>query len=92
MFVSPKSWGDMLTGGILKLGLDIKDFIVLAAAIIIVCIVSKFQRAEGESLRHKISKSPALTFACLAALIVVISIFGAYGLGFDSSQFIYTQF
>lgn len=92
VFLNPKSWTDMFTGGILKLGLDVKDYILLAAAIIVVCIVSKFQKAEGISLRHRISEKPALAFACITALIIVITIFGAYGLGFDSSQFIYTQF
>lgn len=92
MFTMPGTWKDMLTGGILKLGLDIKDILLILCAVAVVCIVSRYQRSEGVSLRHRISKSPAITCAVICALITVIAVFGAYGLGFDSSQFIYTQF
>ena len=92
IFTNFASWGEMLGGGILKLGLDISDFALIAVAIAIVCIVSKFQKAEGISLRHKISEKPILACICICALIIAIAIFGAYGLGFDSSGFIYTQF
>lgn len=92
MLTMPKTWKDLFTGGILKLGLDVKDILLILSAIAVVCIVSKYQHGDGISLRHRISKSPILTCAVICALITVIAVFGAYGLGFDSSQFIYTQF
>lgn len=92
MFTNPTSWADMFGGGILTLGLDIYDFALILIGVIVVCIVSKFQKAEGISLRHKISEKPILACLCICALVLAIAIFGAYGLGFDSSGFIYTQF
>lgn len=92
MFTDLDSYREMFSGGILKLGLDIKDFAVIICAVALVCIISKFQMANGESLRHKLTNKPLLLFASMAVLIIIISIFGSYGLGFDSSQFIYTQF
>ena len=92
MFTNPTSWADMFGGGILTLGLDIYDFALILIGVMVVCIVSKFQKAEGISLRHKISEKPILACLCICALVLAIAIFGAYGLGFDSSGFIYTQF
>lgn len=86
------SYADFFTGGIRSLGLGAYEYILLAVGIIAVYVISKFQKADGESLRHRISKYPALTFACVATLIILILIFGAYGLNYDASQFIYTQF
>ena len=92
MFANPTSWAQMFSGGILNLGLDISDFIIILLGVLTVCIVSKFQKAEGTSLRHKIAEKPILACLCVCALVFAIAIFGAYGLGFDSSGFIYTQF
>ena len=92
MFANPTSWAEMLSGGIFKLGLDVYDFALILIGVMVVCIVSKFQKAEGISLRHKISEKPILACLCICALVLAIAIFGAYGLGFDSSGFIYTQF
>ena len=76
----------------MNLGVGLKEYIVVGLAILAVCIVSKFQVAEGVSLRHKIAQSPALTFTCIFILTVVIILFGSYGIGFDASGFIYNQF
>ena len=92
IFTSFYAWQDILRGGIFKLGLDIFDFSLIITAIIIVCLVSKFQRTDGISLRHKISQNPILTCITVCALIFSIIIFGAYGEGYDPSGFIYTQF
>ena len=92
IFYDLESWGEFFGGGVLELGLGIKEFIVIAMGIITVCIVSRYQKAEGLSLRHKISQRPTLVFVCLAVLTFVIIIFGSYGIGFDASNFIYNQF
>ncbi len=86
------TYAEFFNGGVKSLGLGLPEYILLALSIITVYIISKFQRANDLSLRHRISKSPALTFLCVAALIFVILIFGSYGLGYNASQFIYTQF
>lgn len=92
IFTSFSAWNDMVSGGIFKLGLDVFDFALLITGIIFICIVSKFQKTDGVSLRHKISKNPILTCITICALIFSIIIFGAYGEGYDSAGFIYTQF
>ncbi len=92
MFYDFSSWREFFSGGVFDLGVGIKEYIVVALAIVAVCIISKYQRADGISLRHRIAERPALTFTCLAVLTVVIIIFGSYGIGFDASGFIYNQF
>ena len=92
IFYKFDTYAEFFNGGIKSLGLGISEYILLAIGIITVYTVSKFQKANEPSLRHRISKSPALTFTCIAALIFVILIFGSYGLGYNASQFIYTQF
>ena len=86
------TYSSFFEGGVKSLGLGLYEYILLALGIATVYIISKFQRANEPSLRHRISKSPTLTFACVAALVFVILIFGSYGLGYNASQFIYTQF
>lgn len=92
VFYNFSSWRELFTGGLTGLGVGIKEYIVVALAIITVCIVSKYQRAEGVSLRHRIAEKPSLTFACIAALAAATIVFGSYGIGFDASGFIYNQF
>lgn len=92
MFYDFSSWRELFSGGVFNLGVGLKEYIVVGLAILAVCIVSKFQVAEGVSLRHKIAQSPALTFTCIFILTVVIILFGSYGIGFDASGFIYNQF
>ena len=92
IFYNLSSWREFFTGGVFDLGVGVKEYIVVALAIVTVCMVSKFQRTEGVSLRHRIAERPSITFACLSVLTVVIIIFGSYGVGFDASGFIYNQF
>lgn len=45
------------------------------------------------SVRARIAKKPLLfRFACWYLLFLAVLVFGAYGVGYDSSQFIYNQF
>lgn len=44
-------------------------------------------------MRARIAKKPLLfRFACWYLLFLAVLVFGAYGVGYDSSQFIYNQF
>ena len=46
-----------------------------------------------ESVRERLSKkSFALRFTIFLALFLGITVFGVYGIGYESSQFIYNQF
>ena len=92
-------WWSMLTkwnlpslfdGGLLSFGLKITDFILLAAGVALITIVSHMGREVP--MRRKIAASPISTCAVICLLILLIAIFGAYGIGYDSTQFIYNQF
>ncbi len=84
------NWGQMLGGGILDLGLDIKDYVIIALGVIIVALVSKL--SEKQDLREKLYGKTALSWLLSGAIVLVIVLFGAYSIGYDASQFIYTQF
>lgn len=95
-----RMFGDMLVnsrisqlfdGRFAALGLDIADYAVLFMGLLIVLSVSLWQRAG--SVREAIAKKPAIVrFACWYLLFLAVIMLGAYGVGFDSSQFIYNQF
>ena len=73
------------------LGLSGADMAIAAIAVIIMLMVSLKQR--GGSIREKLAARPAaVRYAVFGALFVLIVIFGAYGVGYDASQFIYNQF
>ena len=92
-----RMWGSMLTdfnigeclgGGILKLGLDIKDYIILALAVLVLALVAKL----SENIREWLYGKTLLSWTLSAAVLFAIILFGAYSIGYDASQFIYTQF
>ena len=86
------SWLPQLSGGaLLTLGLDGADLLVLALALAVLLAVSLIQ--ERQSLRELISRQRlplrwTLYLLCLFAVLI----FGIYGPGYDSAQFIYMNF
>ncbi len=94
-----KMWGSMLTvrgtkellsGGILSLGLGVFDFCVLGAAIITVFFVSR--TSAKQSVREWLYERPVRASVLVGALFIATLMLGAYGAGYDASQFIYNQF
>ena len=94
-----RMWGSMLTTfnagealskGVLGLGLDLKDYVIIAVAVIIVAVVAKL--TEKRDIREWLYGKTALSWTLSGILILAILLFGAYGIGYDASQFIYTQF
>ncbi len=91
-------WGSMLTvpnwaqlpGGMMKLGLTGADWIILAVGIAVITAVSSLS-ARG-SVRERLYDRPILSWTLCGALLVAVLLFGAYGVGYDASQFIYNQF
>ena len=82
---------DLISGGLFDLGLTAADYILVAVGVLIIFYVSMKQR-KG-STREMLLRSPvAVQCAVTAILLIAILIFGAYGVGYDSSQFIYNQF
>ncbi len=90
IFVAP-DFSRLFDGTLLKLGLTPYDYAVSAIGIVIVFSVSMIGRYG--SVREKISKLPnAVSGSIYLALFFAIIVFGAYGVGYDAGQFIYTQF
>ena len=84
------NWGELFTGGLTSFGLGIAEWCVILCAVLLICLVSKL--GKDVPLRHRIASRPVAWCACACALLVLVLIFGAYGIGYDASQFIYTQF
>jgi D-alanyl-lipoteichoic acid acyltransferase DltB (MBOAT superfamily) len=85
------NFNDIFNGTLMKLGLSVSDYFILIIGLLIMIGVSMEQRSG--SLRIKISTfHPVIRKAIYLTAIVSIFIFGAYGVGYDSSQFIYNQF
>ena len=94
-----RMWGTMLTTwnygelfgtGLLSLGLSVADFVILALAVLLVFFVSRLD-AKG-SVREWLYDRPVRGAVIAVALLTVVLLFGAYGHGYDASQFIYNQF
>lgn len=90
IFVSFDPWtftGDRLMG----LGLDWKDWMVLILSLIILLYVSIKQ--EKMNIRDRILKMRLLVrWAIYITAIVVVMVYGSYGMGFEAKDFIYGGF
>ena len=87
------NWNVLFDGSLLEIGLSMADYGVLLAGLAIVFGVSLYKYRSGKSVRDSLyAKHQTLFYALMGVFLVLILIFGAYGIGFDSSQFIYSQF
>ncbi len=78
-------------GTLLGLGITGYDYIVIALGVILLLVVSILK--GHVDIRESIAARPAVVrYAVVWLLFFVILIFGAYGIGYDASQFIYNQF
>ena len=79
-------------GSLLQLGLTMTDYIILALSLVVVFVVS-FLQEKGVSVRETIAaKALPIRVAIWYGLFLAVILFGAYGIGYDASQFIYNQF
>lgn len=95
-----RMFGSMITGGnwhvlwdgsLLGLGLGAVDYAILAVGLLLLISVSLIQRSG--SVREKIAAKPyPVRFAVWYGLFLIVLLMGAYGIGYDASQFIYNQF
>jgi alginate O-acetyltransferase complex protein AlgI len=86
---------ELFNGSLMNLGLKMVDYGVLLIGLVILITVSLMQRSG--SVRGKLAEKPvamryAVRYLAYYVLIISILVFGAYGVGYDSSQFIYNQF
>lgn len=85
------NWHTLGKGTLLNIGLTGADYMVLSVGLIVMVWVSLLQR-KG-SVRDMIHSKPTyIRYTIRYAVIIAIIIFGAYGVGYDASQFIYNQF
>lgn len=85
------NWHVFWDGSMLQIGLSMADYMVLLLGVIVMLMVSLIQRSG--SVREKIGKRPyPVRFALALILFIIVLVIGAYGVGYDSSQFIYNQF
>jgi len=74
------------------LGLSKGDYTVIFIAIIIIFLVSLYKYIRGVELKEFLFDKYPLLALSVALLFLSVIVFGAYGSGFDASQFIYNQF
>ena len=86
------NWNVLFNGNLLQIGLTMADYWVLLAGLAIVFGVSLYKYRSGKSVREGLYLRPVLFYGLMGVLLLLILVFGAYGIGFDSSQFIYSQF
>ena len=86
-----RNWSVLWDGSLMALGLSGLDYAILAAGVLLMLAVSLVQR--GGSVREKIrAQRYPVRFVIWYGLFLVILLMGAYGIGYDASQFIYNQF
>lgn len=85
------NWHVLWDGSLLGLGLSLTDFAILLCGALVLIAMSLWQRSG--SVREKLAAKPyPLRFAVWYGLFLVTLLMGAYGVGYDASQFIYNQF
>ncbi len=93
-----RMWGSMLTTWnwgtlpqrISELGLRLSDGIILLLGCLLMAAISTL--SAKRSVRERLYEKPILSWTLCGGLFVVVLLFGAYGIGYDATQFIYNQF
>ncbi len=89
--LTARNWNILWDGSLMNLGLSGLDYIILLAGLILLVTVSLVQR-KG-SVREQIAAKPyPVRFVLWYGLFLIVLLMGAYGVGYDASQFIYNQF
>lgn len=89
--LTARNWSVLWDGSLLALGLTGLDYAILALGIVLLSAVSLVQRTG--SVREKLTQKPYwLKFLLWYGLFLLVLLLGAYGVGYDASQFIYNQF
>ncbi len=85
------NWDELGSGALLKLGLSAADYIVVGIGAVILTAFSLMQRRGN--IRERLHLKPqALRYGVIIIVLVAVLLIGAYGTGFNASQFIYNQF
>lgn len=85
------NWNILFNGTLLNIGLKQTDYLILLIGTFVMLLVSVIQR-KG-SIRDRLNEKPYILRAFIWGILVIcILVFGTYGIGYDSSQFIYNRF
>ena len=84
------NWGELFTGGLFSFGIDAMDWCVILVGVLIIWAVSR--AGKDTPVRERLAQRPILLCFVLCLFTVLILLFGAYGIGYDASDFIYGQF
>ena len=80
-------------GTAVETGLESADWIVAVIGLLIVFAVSLYQEVSNKSIRESLSRQPLwIQWTLGIGCIVAVVIFGMYGPGVSSSEFVYMQF
>jgi D-alanyl-lipoteichoic acid acyltransferase DltB (MBOAT superfamily) len=79
-------------GSLLQIGLSASDYVILIVGFFVVLAVSLIKQKKGAVRDSFYNKPFGLFYHVMAVLLLAILVLGAYGEGYDSSQFIYNQF
>ncbi len=84
------NWSEAF-GNLLNIGLSAGDYLIAGIGVVMMFTVSCVQEKHGE-VRELIWQKKLLPYVLFTLLTLAILVFGAYGVGYDSAQFIYNQF
>ena len=84
------NWGEVFGGGLLKLGLDTVDYIVIAISVLIIFVVSKL--GQKRDLRQALLGKTVLSWTLACVILMAVLLFGAYGIDFATIPSLYGQF
>ena len=90
MFTSV-NYAAVFTKGMWSIGLSVADYIVIFAGVVIMFEVSLLERKCP--VRDRLAKKNyIIRYTVFLVIFLLIAVFGIYGTGYESSQFIYNQF
>jgi hypothetical protein len=85
------NWQILWNGELLNIGLSMVDYGILIFGVLLMLAVSLVQRKGG--VRDRIAGlAYPIRFVIWFGLFIIVLLMGAYGVGYDSSQFIYNRF
>lgn len=91
--VTYRDWWSLFNQQIYMLGLDVKEMHILGFGIFMLVLVELIKYKKGELLDVSLQRQwIVFRWGVLLMLIFTCVVFGYYGPGFDSAQFIYFQF
>ena len=91
IFTQLEPW-TLYNGGMVSMGLDLANLAVLCAAVLLLIFVSSFEFKKRSLINSVEAAHLIARWAVYLVLIFTVLVFGIYGPGFASSQFIYFQF